>query len=143
MAPIYPLPELENEGVKLSLNGDKMVYEVPGKITEQQLLYLSDNKQQIMAEIQQREKARLSPANNWINSFSMPEDRSFVRKCLAGISGSDRTALVIKYLDQWQQGIDAEPIDIKKNNAGRYRANVWIREEKFYQLTTIEEKYND
>ena len=63
-----------------------------------------------------------------ISSIQLRDDRQFIRECLATVSAPDRLALVNEYLEQWQQGWDAEPDPIKSDNAGRYRANVWLRE---------------
>ncbi len=70
-------------------------------------------------------------AEHLINSLELHDDRVFVRQCLIGIYGSDRLAVVQEYFNQWYVGSSSEPISRKKDNAGRYRANVWIREEKF------------
>ena len=70
-------------------------------------------------------------AEQLINSLELHDDRVFVRQCLIGIYGSDRLAVVQEYFNQWYVGSSSEPISHKKENAGRYRANVWIREEKF------------
>ena len=43
------------------------------------------------------------------------------------INGTKRLDIVNKYLEQWQQGNSAEPISIKKDDAGRYKANTWLR----------------
>ena len=46
---------------------------------------------------------------------------------LIGIYGIKCLDNVHEYLEQWQQGYDTEPIRIKKDNAGRYQANAWLR----------------
>ena len=70
-------------------------------------------------------------AEQLISSLELHDDQVFVRQCLIGIYGSDRLAVVQEYFNQWYVGSSSEPISHKKENAGRYRANVWIREEKF------------
>ena len=67
-------------------------------------------------------------AESHIDCLRLRDDRIFVRQCLVGLYGSKRLALVKLYLEQWQIGSDAEPIQFKKGNAGRHRANVWLRE---------------
>jgi len=62
-----------------------------------------------------------------ISVLKLRDDRSFVRQCLVGIYGSKRLALVNEYLDQWKQGSEAENIAHKKENAGRFRSNTWLR----------------
>lgn len=47
---------------------------------------------------------------------------------LLGAYGSERLALVDQYFTEWRKGDEAEPIEIKKENSGRRRANSWLRE---------------
>ena len=69
-------------------------------------------------------------AEQLIGTLELHDDRVYIHQYLIGIYGTKRLDIVNKYLEQWQQGSDAEPSQIKKDNAGRYRANVWIREIK-------------
>jgi len=71
-------------------------------------------------------------AEHRINGLRLHDDRVFVRQKLIGIYGAKRLDIVNKYLEQWRLGVEAEPVKIKKENAGRHRANAWIRKEKFY-----------
>lgn len=64
-----------------------------------------------------------------INSLRLHDDRVFVRQTLIGIYGSKRLALINEYLAQWQEGSKEELNEIKKDNAGRLRANIWLRDE--------------
>ena len=66
-------------------------------------------------------------AENFVSSLKLREDRIFVHRCLIGIYGTERLDVVNKYLEQWQQGSDGEPVTVKKSNAGRYQANSWLR----------------
>jgi hypothetical protein len=61
-------------------------------------------------------------------SLKLHDDRVFIRQQLIGVYGSDRLAIVREYLNQWQLGSNSEPASHKKENVGRYRANVWLRE---------------
>jgi hypothetical protein len=63
-----------------------------------------------------------------ICKLMLRDDREFVRQRLGRISINKRLGTMNDYLEQWQQGRDAEPDEIRKDNAGRYRANVWLRE---------------
>ena len=67
-------------------------------------------------------------AEHLIGSLKLHDDRTFVRQYLIGIYGTKRLTAMNAYLDQWQLGSDAETDGIKKENAGRYRANVWLRD---------------
>lgn len=66
-----------------------------------------------------------------INGLKLLDDRMYVRQKLAGIYGTKRLDIVNRYFEQWRLGVEAEPVKIKQENAGRHRANVWIREENF------------
>ena len=78
-------------------------------------------------------------AEHIIGSFESHEDRVFVRQCLIGIYGTKRLNIVKEYLNHWRLGVEAEPVPIKQENAGRHRANFWIRKERFNKPTTSEE----
>lgn len=66
-------------------------------------------------------------AERLVSSLALHDDRVFVHQCLIGVYGAKRLDIVNKYLEQWQQGSDTEPINIKKDNAGRHQANTWLR----------------
>ena len=63
-----------------------------------------------------------------VGSMESHDDRVHLHKSLIGAYGNKRLNIVNEYLDLWQQGCDAEPVSYKKDNAGRYRANVWLRQ---------------
>jgi hypothetical protein len=82
---------------------------------------LKQYKSEIVSYLNQQEAERL------VSSLELHDDRVFIHQCLIGIYGTNRLDTVNKYLEQWQQGSSAEPINIKKDNAGRNRANTWLR----------------
>ena len=67
-------------------------------------------------------------AEHKINGLRLREDREFVHRKLIRIYGKKRLDLVNQYFDEWQKGSDAEPEEHRKDNAGRYRANTWLRD---------------
>ena len=67
-------------------------------------------------------------AEHLVGSLKSHDDRVHLHKGLIGAYGASRLSIVNEYLDQWKQGCDAEPVSYKKDNAGRYRANVWLRQ---------------
>ena len=67
-------------------------------------------------------------AEHKINGLRLHDDRVFVHQRLIGIYGKERFELVNQYFNEWQKGSDAQPEGHRKDNAGRYRANVWLRE---------------
>ena len=67
-------------------------------------------------------------AEHKINGLRLRDDRVFVHQRLIGIYGKKRLDLVNQYFDEWQKGSEAEPEGHRKENAGRYRANTWLRD---------------
>ena len=67
-------------------------------------------------------------AEHKINGLRLRDDRVFVHQRLLGIYGKKRLDLVNQYFDEWQKGSDAETNVNKLENAGRYRANTWLRD---------------
>ena len=67
-------------------------------------------------------------AEHKINGLRLQDDREFVYRRLKGTRGEKRLTLVNQYFDEWQQGSDAQPEEHRKENAGRYRANTWLRD---------------
>ena len=68
------------------------------------------------------------------------DDRPFVRQQLIGVYGAERLTRVDAYLKQLKSGAESVGESYKKSNAGRGRANTWLRQgrgkDKFCQLTT-------
>ena len=67
-------------------------------------------------------------AEHKINGLRLRDDRVFAHQKLIGIYGKKRLDLVYQYFDEWQKGSNAEPEEHRKDNAGRYRANTWLRD---------------
>ena len=67
-------------------------------------------------------------AESSIDSLNLHDDRVFVRRCLVGVYGEDRLAIIQQYLSEWKIGAASVAMEVKKENAGRHRANVWLRE---------------
>ena len=67
-----------------------------------------------------------------------PDDIAFVVKQVRHVFGRKRLDIVRSYLEEFDAGYEAEPNPVKKRNAARYRANAWIKEEKFNQPTTTD-----
>jgi hypothetical protein len=58
------------------------------------------------------------------------DDRSFVRQQLIGAYGAERLTRVNTYLEQFRIGAESVTEPHKKSNAGRRRANSWLRQER-------------
>ena len=69
-------------------------------------------------------------AEHLINTKVHRDDRSFVRQQLIGAYGAERLIRVDAYLEQFRLGAGSVKQPHKKSNAGRRRANTWLRQEK-------------
>jgi hypothetical protein len=67
---------------------------------------------------------------NLVNTLPMREDKKHLWKHIDKMPGAVQVRTVTAYLQQWQLGSEAEPLEHKKENAGRHRANAWLREPK-------------
>lgn len=56
----------------------------------------------------------------------LPDDIKFLYNRLPRIP-RQRREILQRYWEEWMQGMDNEPVDHKKQNQGRFRANTWIR----------------
>ena len=65
----------------------------------------------------------------WRRLLLHRDDRRYVRVLLDGLGRADRLALLRGYAEAWEAGEAAEPSLVKRENAGRKAANIWIREE--------------
>lgn len=78
-------------------------------------------------KIKHGESTHQERAESMIDQLELHDDRVFVRRCLIGIYGADRLAAFQRYLAKWNEGAANETNAIKKQNAGRFRANCWLR----------------
>ena len=69
-------------------------------------------------------------AEHKISTEVYRDDRSFVRQQLIGKYGAVRLARVDEYLEQFKIGAESVKEPHKKSNAGRFRANTWLRQER-------------
>jgi hypothetical protein len=123
----YLVEYLVEMGVNLEVTdrGKLRVVSNQDFITTPEFEQLKKSKAEIVSHLSQQK------AESFVSSIKLRDDRIFIHQCLIGIYGTKRLDIVNKYLEQWRLGVEAEPVAIKQENAGRYRANAWIREEKF------------
>ena len=65
-----------------------------------------------------------------IAKMPMKEDCVFIRSQLSRFPEKSKHNIFKGYLDEWRIGKEKEPVIYKKENAGRYRANIWIQEQE-------------
>ena len=69
----------------------------------------------------------------------LAEDLTFLRKRLP-VATQDRNAAVREYVRRWYEGMGAEPAEYRKDNAGRWAANSWLRSRAFGRGRVSENK---
>jgi hypothetical protein len=123
MSTAHLLESLSELGVNLDVtdNGKLRIVSSQDFINTPEFERLKNSKAEVVSHLNHQK------AENLVSSLKLRDDQIFVHKCLIGIYGTKRLEVVNKYLEQWQQGSDGEPITIKKGNAGRYQANSWLR----------------
>ncbi|MEH6552405.1 MAG: hypothetical protein V7744_20715 [Pseudomonadales bacterium] len=57
----------------------------------------------------------------------LPDDKEFLLRLLP-VSAKQRKDVTQRYKAEFLVGVNAEPTDHKKQNAGRFRANSWLRQ---------------
>ena len=61
-----------------------------------------------------------------IDRLKLKEDRDYVMARLDRIPTRLWVETIQKYIKEWKDGIDNEPMGHKKQNAGRFRANQFL-----------------
>ena len=57
---------------------------------------------------------------------NIEEDVTFVLKKLFKLSKNKQDDIIMHYIKLWKQTAHEEPINHKKQNKGRYAANIWL-----------------
>ena len=60
--------------------------------------------------------------------ITLPDDIGFITKRLQHAPNRTCLAVVLRWHSEFEKGWQAEPNGIGKDNAGRFRANSWLRE---------------
>jgi hypothetical protein len=63
-----------------------------------------------------------------INIQLLRDDFLFIDRVLGKFPENYQRAALRKYCMVWQEGMTDEPVDFRKQNKGRYRANCFLRE---------------
>ena len=118
----------KDRSVELSLTSDLdlNVSAPKGFLTQEIVIFLKNYKDPVVDQLCKYE------FQNEIFRIIFPDDIGFVVSRVRYVSGRKRLEIVRSYLKEFDVGYKAEPNPVKKRNAGRQRANAWIREEKFY-----------
>lgn len=123
MSTAHLVESLGEKGVNLDVtdSGSLRIVSSQDFIATPEFEQLKNSKAEVVSHLNHQK------AESLVSSLKLRADRVFVHKCLIGIYGTERLEVVNKYLEQWRHGSDGEPISFKKDNAGRYQANTWLR----------------
>lgn len=69
-------------------------------------------------------------AQQIISRLKLRGDADFVRNELRKYDDWKHDAIMNRYVEQWRSGMDSGQVEQKKQNCGRRRANIWLRENK-------------
>ncbi len=127
MNPGQLISHAEDRGIELSITPDFALKVISKKdvLTQEAIDYLKNNKDSIVDQLCNYE------FQAEVFRIIYPDDIAFVVKQVRHVFGRNRLDIVRRYLEEFDAGYKAEQNPVKKRNAARYRANVWIREEKF------------
>lgn len=68
-------------------------------------------------------------SSRWFDGLPMvKEDHAFCERCLAGLTEKEMNSALAMYRQIWLEAQDREPRAYKKDNAGRFAANTFLRE---------------
>lgn len=56
----------------------------------------------------------------------LDEDKKWIRKVTKNLPAEELRNMLISYAKKWQEGIKSEPCDVKKQNSGRRKANLYL-----------------
>lgn len=122
MSTAHLLESLSELGVNLDVTekGKLRIVSSQEFINTPEFEQLKNSKTEVVSHLNHQKAERL------VNTLKLRDDRVFVHRCLVGIYGTKRLDIVNEYLKQWRLGVEAEPVKIKRENAGRYKANTWL-----------------
>ena len=62
-----------------------------------------------------------------VTALLLPDDKAYLKQQLEPVPKPQRIAVYRQYCEVWQSAAAAEPNEIRRDNAGRRAANIWIR----------------
>ncbi len=68
-----------------------------------------------------------------INQLKIKDDREYVYRELRKYPTEFWLRIIKGYVEKWRQGVDEEKVSYRKQNAGRKKANIWLRETKHWE----------
>ena len=122
MKPAKLVGSIRDAGIELSLTDDYRLRAFGKGLSDEKLEPLRAHRDEIIdhlcGEQFQFEICRIS----------LPDDVGFIVRRLRHASNQTRLAVVRRWHSEFAKAWQAEPAMVKKDNAGRFRANSWLRE---------------
>lgn len=116
------ISEANSLGVQLSLVGDEVKLKAKEKPPTELIEQLRQHKPLIIQVLKPQKLSIQSLADYGLELI--PCDIKYLMQRLP--IGDERQELLRRYIECWLQGMASEPIDHKKQNAGRRKANLMI-----------------
>ena len=114
---------IRSQGFELSVTPDYRLKVSGDEPSSEQLAFLKEYRDEIIDKLC-GEKFQFE-----VFRITLPDDVGFILKRLQHASNRTRLAVIRRWHSEFAKGWQAEPNGIRKDNAGRFRANSWLREE--------------
>ena len=126
------LEKLIQSGLVLEANGDKLHIQAPKPLSQDQLDWLTQHKQQLLDELRNQPAANEPLALlHSAKDLDLPlllDDQIFIDRLLEQRSGDSRHDLLSEYCEHWLAAAGAHDLkEHERDNAGRKAANTWLR----------------
>jgi len=127
--------ELQANGLILSLNGDKLVFESEAPISNMQIDFLKENKLNLIGELRNLALVEIDDDGDILplhrfKAEQMPKpkttDYTWLHEML-GLIGN-KVEVAAGYSRVYKKALDAELEEHKKDGAARFAANSWLLE---------------
>ena len=109
-------------GIDLEVTPDYRLRIVGSELKPEQIEFLKAHRDEILDQLFV-EQFQLE-----VFRLTLPDDIQFIVKQLQYASNRTRLAVIRRWHSEYAKAWQAEPTGIKKANAGRFRANSWLRE---------------
>ncbi|MBM97436.1 MAG: hypothetical protein CMI09_16475 [Oceanospirillaceae bacterium] len=126
------LKGLIGQGLELTIHEDGvhlLVGSVNG-LTHQQRETIQTNRERLLDELRLRTPMGQYHKAGDLPLPLLPEDAHFINGTLAYRPTTSAHQLLNHYLREWMWAAASEPLEQKKENAGRKAANAWLRDQQ-------------
>ena len=122
MNPAAIIEKARAGGIDLEVTPDYRLRIVGSELKPEQVDFLKANRDPIIDQL------CVEQFQFEVLRITLPDDVGFIVKQLQYASNRTRLAVVRRWHSEYAKAWQAEPTGIKKANAGRFRANSWLRE---------------